>query len=75
MTNRTEREQALNAESERFEAVFENAFDAMVIANDDGEYIAVNECATDLFGLPKEELIGRSIQEFAPEDYDFEQAW
>ncbi|WP_436927679.1 PAS domain S-box protein [Halosimplex amylolyticum] len=68
--------EAALAESERkFRAVFEEAFDGMLIADDDAEYVDVNQAAADLFGLSEEELRGRSIAEFAPEDYDFEDAW
>lgn len=64
------------AESERkFRAVFEEAFDGMLLANEDTEYVDVNPAACDLFGLSKGELLGRSIDEFAPPDYDFESAW
>ena len=69
------RERELQQEYERFNAVFEESFDAMVIADDDGRYIDVNESACRLFGLPEEELLGRTIDEFAPEGYDFEQEW
>ncbi len=60
---------------ERYEAAFKRAFDAMVIADDEGRYIEANQSACELFGLDKEQLLGRSIEEFAPEDYDFEAAW
>lgn len=56
-------------------AVFEKAFDAMVVADDDGRYVDANPAACDLFGLSRDELLGRSIAEFAPDDYDFEAAW
>lgn len=56
-------------------AVFEEAFDAMVVADDDGRYVDANPAACDLFGLPREELLGRSIREFAPDGFDFEAAW
>ncbi len=56
-------------------AVFEEAFDAMVVADDAGRYVDANPAACDLFGLPREELLGRSIAEFAPDGYDFETAW
>ncbi|MFB6183343.1 MAG: PAS domain S-box protein [Haloarculaceae archaeon] len=75
VTDRKRRERALQRERDRFRAVFEEAFDAMVIVDDDGQYVEVNESATDLFGLDEEALLGRSIAEFAPEDFDFETAW
>ena len=61
--------------AQRYQAAFEHAFDAIAIADDDGRYIEVNESFAELFGLPRAELIGRRISEFAPEDYDFEEAW
>ncbi|MFB6081148.1 MAG: PAS domain S-box protein, partial [Haloferacaceae archaeon] len=70
-TDRTERERGQT----RYRAAFEEAFDAMVIADDDGRYVEVNESACELFGLPKEDLLGRRISEFAPGEFDFEAAW
>lgn len=75
ITEKKQREQELQEESERFQAIFEKAFDAMVIADDEGTFIDVNGSATELFDLPREEVLGRSIEEFAPEDFDFEAAW
>ncbi|WP_418282858.1 PAS domain S-box protein [Halorubrum sp. DTA98] len=60
---------------ERYEASFQQAFDAMVVADDEGRYIEANQSACELFGLEKEELLGRSIEEFTPEGYDFEAVW
>lgn len=57
-------------EQDRFEAVFEESFDAMVIFDDDGRYIDVNESAAELFGLSEKELCGRSFSEFLPADSD-----
>lgn len=70
-TNELERER----QEQTFRAVFEEASDAMVIANDEGVYVDANPAACDMFGLEKEELLGRTIREFAPEEYDFEGAW
>lgn len=68
--------QHLIEDSERkFRAVFEEAFDAMLIADDNSQYVDVNPAACDLFGLSREELLGRRIEEFADGDYDFEAAW
>ena len=69
------RQQELDAQRERFQAVFDGAFDAMVLADDDGNYIEVNDSAASLFGCAKEDLVGKSIVDFAPDDFDFEEAW
>ena len=42
---------------EAFEAVFDGALDAMVIADDDGRYLQVNAAACALFGLTRAELL------------------
>ncbi|WP_336022711.1 PAS domain S-box protein [Halobellus salinisoli] len=65
----------LKERERRFQAVFEDAFDAMVIADDEGTYIAVNDAACELFGLEEEELLGRNVTEFATSEYDAEKAW
>jgi len=75
ITERKQREQELHKSEQRFRSLFEKAFDAMVIADDDGRYTDANPAACDLFGLSREELIGRSIDEFSPDDFDFEVAW
>ena len=56
-------------------AVFEEAFDAMLIADDDAVYVDANPAACELFGLERSELLGRTVREFAAEDYDFDRAW
>ena len=75
ITEQKDRERELQRGNERFRAIFEKAFDAMVIANDEGEYTDVNQSATELLGLPEDELLGRTIVEFAPDDFDFDEAW
>ena len=75
ITKRKEREREIQRGRDRFQSVFDGAFDAMVIANDEGEIIDVNESATALFGCAEDELVGQSIRDFAPEDFDFEEAW
>jgi len=60
---------------DKFRAVFDEASDAILIADDDGRYIEANERAADLFELPKPSLLGRSIREFVPDDLDFKETW
>jgi len=62
-------------ELDRFEAVFEESFDAMLIADDDGRYLNANEAAADLLGIPQEALLGRTITDFFAEEFDVETAW
>lgn len=62
-------------QQERYEASFHGAFDAMVVADDEGRYIDANQSACELFGIEKESLLGQSIEDFLPEDDDFAAAW
>lgn len=62
-------------EQDKFEAVFEESFDAIVIFDDDGRCTDVNESAADLFGVRQEELHGRPIKEFLPKDFSVTEAW
>jgi PAS domain S-box-containing protein len=75
MTDRYEREQRLREERARFEAVFEGASDAIVVTDDDGRYVGVNPAACELFGLPEQELLGRTVAEFAAAEVDVEGSW
>ncbi len=68
-------EPTLSRVQNKFRAVFDEASDAILIADDDGRYIEVNERPADLFELPKPSLLGRSIREFVPDDLDFNETW
>lgn len=59
----------------KFRSVFEESSEAMLIADDDGQYIEVNQQAGELFGVDSPDLLGRSIDEFLPDSFDFESAW
>jgi len=74
ITDRKQQKQELQDERDRFRTIFDDAFEAMVIFDTDGVYTRVNEQAAALFGLSKEELIGRTFADFAPEGCDFEAA-
>lgn len=67
--------QRFRLEQERFQAVFEQSVDGMVIADNDRRFVEVNDAAADLFGLPKEDLLGRPIDEFVPSGFDIEATW
>ncbi|HSO33081.1 MAG TPA: PAS domain S-box protein [Labilithrix sp.] len=67
--------QAKLARSEHLlRGVFEGALDAMLLANDRGEYVDANPAACELFGLPLEQLVGRSVGQFAAPGYDIDAA-
>ncbi len=50
----------------RFRAVFDNALDAIIIADNNGVYLEANPAASELLGAPPEHLIGRKLTEFSP---------
>jgi len=56
-------------------AIFDGALDAMLLADDVGRYVDANPAAWELFGLPKEQLVGRSILDFAPPGYAQSAEW
>ncbi len=58
-----------------FEALFNASLDAMLLADDSGHYVDANPVACRLFGLKREQIIGRCIHDFAAMEFDFEQAW
>ena len=49
----------------RLEAFFESALDAILVLDDSGHYVEANPAACELIGLPRAEILGRHVQEFA----------
>ena len=58
-----------------FHAVFEGALDAILLADDSSKYIDANPAACELFGLPRSELLGRTIMDFAAPGYEAGDEW
>jgi PAS domain S-box-containing protein len=58
-----------------FRAVFDNAFEAMTIADDEGRYVDVNPAACALFGRSRAELVGFRARDLAESPADGEQLW
>jgi PAS domain S-box-containing protein len=50
--------------SQLFRAVFDNALDAMLIADDAGQYVDANPAACALFGVSRDELLSSSLSRF-----------
>ena len=57
-------EAALAASEQRYRSLFEQASDAILVADDAGRYVEANRSATELLGLPHESLVGRSLADF-----------
>ena len=72
-----EAEQAVRslASGEVFQAIFNATLDALVLADDGGVYVDANPAACELFGLPRERLIGRRVGDFTVGGYDREAVW
>jgi PAS domain S-box-containing protein len=59
----------LQREQDRFEAVFDESFDAMAIVDDEGRFMDVNSRVCELVGVSKENLLGRSVEEFVSDSF------
>jgi two-component system, cell cycle sensor histidine kinase and response regulator CckA len=51
-------------------AIFDGSLDALLLADDRGVYVDANAAACELFGLPRDQLLGKKISEFAPPQHD-----
>lgn len=66
---------ALMRARDQFEAAFEEASDAMLMINDDARMIQANPEAKTIYGVDRNALLGKPIQQFLPDEFDFEEAW
>ncbi|WP_414581217.1 PAS domain S-box protein [Scytonema sp. PCC 10023] len=57
------------------QALFNEALDAMLIADDAGSYVDVNLAACELLGLSREEILTKSVGDFLEPGVDFSQGW
>lgn len=49
-------------------AVFRHSTNPMVLADDQRAYVDANEAASQLFGMPREAIIGRRVDDFTPRE-------
>lgn len=65
------------ATEQLLQAIFNTTSDAILVTDDHGYYLNVNPAASMVLGLPREEILGKSIGDlFFPGDGDgFRQAW
>lgn len=61
--------QALAASEHRYRTLFERAGDAILIMDDDARYIDANEAAAELLGRSRDEIVGRSLNDFSVETH------
>jgi two-component system cell cycle sensor histidine kinase/response regulator CckA len=58
----------LRSEQTLLRAVFDCSLDAMLLADDHGVYVDANPAACEIFGLPRDQLIGKNVTDFAPRE-------
>jgi PAS domain S-box-containing protein len=74
-TNTEEQLAILTQALDRYEAAFEEAADPMIVVNDERQIIDANDETSRVYGLDSEDLLGRPITEFLPEEFDVDAAW
>jgi PAS domain S-box-containing protein len=57
-----------SATTEREKALFDNALDAILLANDDGAFVDANPAACELLGRSREQILTMSIWDVRPRD-------
>jgi two-component system, cell cycle sensor histidine kinase and response regulator CckA len=67
--------QGLDRNEQLLRAIFHDTLDAILLTSDDGRHVDANPAACALFGLSREQLIGRSIAELAARGQDLEPAY
>jgi PAS domain S-box-containing protein len=70
-----EANQLLEQRDRQWQALFDNALDAIAIADDEGCYVDVNPAACALFGISKEELLHKRVADFADPNLDMTGVW
>ena len=75
ITDRREREQQLRESEQRFRSLFEEAFDAMVLTDDEGACVEVNPAASELFGRSRERLLDWPLVDLVSDDRGFDWPW
>jgi PAS domain S-box-containing protein len=65
----------LTFREQQWQALFDKAPDAILVADDEGRYLDANPAACQLFGTSKQELLQASIADFADPEVDVRQLW
>lgn len=63
ITQRKLAQERLAQSEEKFRAMFENSLTSIMVADDEGNYIAVNKACETMFGFSQEELIAMNVKQ------------
>src|SRR6266704_2838030 len=69
VTDRWQAERAVRESEEQFRTLMQSATDAIILAGGDGNMIACNQAARDMFGRTGEEVIGQPLTLLMPDRY------
>jgi two-component system, cell cycle sensor histidine kinase and response regulator CckA len=59
----------------QFQALFQSALDAMIILDDDARLVDVNPATSQVFDVPRGELLGRRLDDFFADPAGFGSRW
>ena len=68
ITEHKQREEVLRESEEKYHALLEHAYDAIMIADFEGNLLEVNKKTEELLGYTKAELLGANISKLHPEE-------
>ncbi len=68
ITDRKQAEQALTQSHARYQQLFENSGTGVIIADEDGRYILVNNVAAQKFGTTPDQMVGKNVFDFLTRD-------
>ncbi len=66
ISDRKKAEEQLAASRQRLQALFDNALDAILVADDQARYVDANPAASTLLGYGREELLRRGVFDVTP---------
>ncbi len=69
VTDHWQAERAVRESEEQFRTLMQSATDAIILAGSDGNLIAWNQAARDMFGRTSEEVIGQPLTLLMPDRY------
>lgn len=68
ITERQQGEEALETQRRRLQALFDHTLDAILLINDQAQYIDANPAACALIGCSRQELAGLTLWDITPEE-------